>query len=400
MDAIVASGVSKVFRLHTAQADSLKDRVIHLGRSKRRDFTALHELDLTIPQGQTLGILGHNGSGKSTLLKCISGILRPTTGQVQLRGRIASLLELGAGFHPDLTGRENVYINAAFLGISRKEIERRFDSIVDFAELDTFIDEPVKHYSSGMYVRLGFAVAINLDPDILLVDEVLAVGDEVFQLKCINRIKQLQAAGRTIVFVTHNADTVREICDRAIVLDHGRVIADGEPGESIRVFREHLHAHSHESASTVHSAADGASITSVTVQHAGQSHGHSYMTSGDALTIEIAYESAEPIDDAQLEIELLDRLGRTVFRTDTDRLGTPLGRLDGKGTVSFSTGSVPLLDGDYALSVRLSDRRHDRLLDLREGEQSLSVVSHQRAAGYTAINFDVAHVYAEGPAQP
>ncbi|MEI8240904.1 MAG: polysaccharide ABC transporter ATP-binding protein, partial [Actinomycetota bacterium] len=322
MDAIVANGVSKVFRLHTAQADSLKDRVIHLGRSKRRDFTALHELDLTIPQGQTLGILGHNGSGKSTLLKCISGILRPTTGQVQLRGRIASLLELGAGFHPDLTGRENVYINAAFLGISRKEIERRFDSIVDFAELDTFIDEPVKHYSSGMYVRLGFAVAINLDPDILLVDEVLAVGDEVFQLKCINRIKQLQAAGRTIVFVTHNADTVREICHRAIVLDHGRVIADGEPGESIRVFREHLHAHSHESASTVHSAADGASITSVNVQHAGQSHGHSYMTSGDALTIEIAYESAEPIDDAQLEIELLDRLGRTVFRTDTDRLGT------------------------------------------------------------------------------
>ncbi|MCB0985894.1 MAG: ABC transporter ATP-binding protein, partial [Ilumatobacter sp.] len=155
--------------------------------------------------GETLGILGHNGSGKSTLLKCISGILKPTTGTIRIRGRIASLLELGAGFHPELTGRENVFINAAFLGISRAEIARRFDDIVDFAELHEFIDEPVKHYSSGMYVRLGFAVAINLDPDILLVDEVLAVGDEVFQRKCLDRVRQFQQEGRTIVVVTHAA---------------------------------------------------------------------------------------------------------------------------------------------------------------------------------------------------
>ncbi|MEI7547266.1 MAG: 5-formyltetrahydrofolate cyclo-ligase, partial [Actinomycetota bacterium] len=169
MDAIVAENISKVFRLHENQASSIKERLIHLGRSHHRDFQALQPMDLTIGTGETLGILGHNGSGKSTLLKCISGIIKPTTGQIRVRGRIASLLELGAGFHPELTGRENVYINAAFLGINRREIARRFDDIVEFAELSEFIDEPVKHYSSGMYVRLGFAVAINVDPDILLV---------------------------------------------------------------------------------------------------------------------------------------------------------------------------------------------------------------------------------------
>ncbi|HUC32031.1 MAG TPA: ABC transporter ATP-binding protein, partial [Ilumatobacteraceae bacterium] len=175
MEAIVATDISKVFKLHVNPASSMKERMVRMGRTKTREFTALQPLDLTVGTGETLGILGHNGSGKSTLLKCISGILKPTTGQIQLRGRIASLLELGAGFHPELTGRENVYINAAFLGITRHEIERRFDDIVEFAELSEFIDEPVKHYSSGMYVRLGFAVAAHLEPEILLVDEVLAV---------------------------------------------------------------------------------------------------------------------------------------------------------------------------------------------------------------------------------
>ena len=192
-------------------------------------------------QGQTVGILGHNGSGKSTLLKCVAGILTPTPGQVRVRGRLASLLELGAGFHPELSGRENVYINAAFYGMGRRQIDRVFDDIVAFSELAQFIDEPVKHYSSGMYVRLGFAVAVNLDPDVLLVDEVLAVGDELFQAKCLSRIKQFQADGRTIVFVTHDAATVRQVCDRAIVINHAELVLDGAPGDAIRTFREHLH---------------------------------------------------------------------------------------------------------------------------------------------------------------
>ncbi len=235
MEAIVVDGVSKSFRISTEPASSVKERLVRLRRGAYEEFDALHALDFTVQQGETVGILGHNGSGKSTLLKCIAGILTPTTGEVRVRGRLASLLELGAGFHPDLTGRENVYINAAFYGMGRKEIDRVLDDIVDFAELAQFIDEPVKHYSSGMYVRLGFAVAVNLDPDVLLVDEVLAVGDEAFQVKCLSRIKQFQTEGRTIVFVTHAAETARQICDRALVLDHGRLdprrrAGQGDPG--------------------------------------------------------------------------------------------------------------------------------------------------------------------------
>ena len=189
--------------------------MLRLGRNTLRGLLgAQGRSTSTIEQGETVGILGHNGSGKSTLLKCIAGILKPTTGEVRLRGRLASLLELGAGFHPDLTGRENVYINASFLGIPRKEIAKHFDDIVAFAELEHFIDKQVKYYSSGMYVRLGFAVAINVDPDILLVDEVLAVGDEVFQKKCLDRVEQFQQEGKTILFVTHGADLARKICDR------------------------------------------------------------------------------------------------------------------------------------------------------------------------------------------
>src|SRR4051794_154462 len=243
MTAIEVRNVSKSFRLLTTPVHSIKERVITAGRNQYEKFDALHEVSFDVEEGETIGILGHNGSGKSTLLKCIAGILAPSTGEVRLRGRIASLLELGAGFHPELTGRENVFINASFLGIPRKDVEARFDDIVGFAELEQFIDQQVKHYSSGMYVRLAFAVAVNVDPDILLVDEVLAVGDEVFQEKCIDRVEDLQREGKTILFVTHGADLARRICNRVIVLDHGDLVANGAPGESIRIFREYLHGH-------------------------------------------------------------------------------------------------------------------------------------------------------------
>ena len=203
--------------------------MIHSGRRKIEDFWALRDISFDIDEGETVGLLGHNGSGKSTLLKCVGGILQPTTGLIRVRGRLASLLELGAGFHPDLTGRENVYLNAAILGLKRVDIEKRFDDIVEFAELEQFIDQQVKHYSSGMYVRLGFAVAVNVDPDVLLVDEVLAVGDETFQRKCLDRVHQFQDEGRTIVVVTHAADLVRRICTRVVVLDHGDLVALAHP---------------------------------------------------------------------------------------------------------------------------------------------------------------------------
>jgi ABC-2 type transport system ATP-binding protein len=225
---ISARNVSKKFVVHTERATSLKERLVRR-RSSSHTFDALHDLSLDVERGSTVGLIGANGSGKSTTLKVLAGILRPSSGEVVTKGRIASLLELGAGFNAELSGRENVYLNASLLGLSRRETDGLFDQILEFSELEEFIDNPVKHYSSGMYVRLGFAVAVHVDPDILLIDEVLAVGDEHFSRKCLSKIAEFQADGRTILFVSHGLDLIERICDRAVVLDHGNVIFDGDP---------------------------------------------------------------------------------------------------------------------------------------------------------------------------
>lgn len=232
-----ARNVSKRFVIRKDK--SIKERIVNFGRSNRHkdDFWALRDISFDIEAGTTVGLVGANGSGKSTLLKTIGGILQPNSGTVERRGRLAALLELGAGFHPDLTGRENVYLNAAILGLSRKQTDGYFDSIVEFSEIEDFIDTQVKFYSSGMYVRLAFAIAVHVDPDILLVDEVLAVGDEPFQLKCMNKIKEFQTEGRTIVLVTHNSSQVVDLCDRAIVLSHGSVVFDGDAVSGIEALR-------------------------------------------------------------------------------------------------------------------------------------------------------------------
>jgi len=232
VNAIQARAVGKRFRLHAQRPTSLKERVLGLRNAAGQDFWALRDVDLTIEGGQTVGLIGPNGSGKSTLLKVLAGILPPTTGAVSTRGRIASLLELGAGFDGELTGRENIYLNASILGLTKRETDRHFDAIVEFSELGDFIDSHVKHYSSGMYVRLGFAVAVHVDPDILLVDEVLAVGDEAFAAKCLAKVNEFQREGRTILFVTHGLGTLQEICSRAVVLNQGRVLFDGDVGEA------------------------------------------------------------------------------------------------------------------------------------------------------------------------
>src|SRR5947207_352905 len=236
--AIEVDGIGKRFRRFKERPTSIKARVTKF-RVRAEEFWALKDVGFDVPEGSTTGLIGPNGSGKSTLLRIVAGILRPTEGQVVTRGRIAALLELGAGFHPELTGRENVFLNASILGLTRKETEAKFDEIVAFAELEDFIDNQVKFYSSGMFVRLGFAVAVHVDPQILLVDEVLAVGDEGFQRKCLDRVRQFQREGRTIMFVTHAADLVRQICDEAVMLDHGRIKAAGHPEEVVRQFRLH-----------------------------------------------------------------------------------------------------------------------------------------------------------------
>jgi ABC-2 type transport system ATP-binding protein len=218
--------VSKTFRLRSSS--SLKEMLLGVsGRRRASLVKAVRNLDLEIHQGETVALLGHNGSGKSTSLKMLAGTVAPSTGRIWARGRVAPLLELGAGFHPDLTGRENVFLNAAILGIKRRETLRRLDAIVDFAEVEDFLETPVKFYSSGMTVRLGFAIAVNVEPDILLVDEVLAVGDEDFQAKCLARMREFKRDGRTVVLVTHSLKQAQGFCERGLVLDHGRLAYDG-----------------------------------------------------------------------------------------------------------------------------------------------------------------------------
>jgi ABC-2 type transport system ATP-binding protein len=237
---IVARGVSKRFVLDATRATSLKEKLVRSRTGGREELWAVRDLDLEVDAGVTLGIIGANGSGKSTTLKLLAGILRPTSGTVEVQGRVASLLELGAGFHGDLSGRDNVFLNGALLGLSRREIAAKLDDIIAFAELEQFIDSQVKHYSTGMYVRLGFAVAVHVDPDILLVDEVLAVGDEAFQRKCLDRIAQFQAEGRTILVVTHALDLVEQVCSQALVLHHGEARYFGDPGFATGTLRRIL----------------------------------------------------------------------------------------------------------------------------------------------------------------
>jgi len=232
----------KKFRLYHNKAYSLKERVLFWRQTAVEDFWALKGVNLSIPRGSTVGLVGRNGSGKSTLLKIISRILYPTKGEVRVHGRVSTLLELGAGFHPDFTGRENIFLNASILGLTRREIKERLGDIIAFSELSDFIDNPVRNYSSGMYMRLGFAVAVHVDPEILLVDEVLAVGDLAFQEKCLAKIRELQRRGTTIVFVTHSPEQVQDLCDTAVWLDQGEIRMTGNAKEVAEAYKEFMEA--------------------------------------------------------------------------------------------------------------------------------------------------------------
>ena len=241
--AIEVNGVSKRFQLVKSRNSTLKGTIFNgFRRASCEEFWALDDVSFEVPEGSTFGLVGHNGSGKSTLLKCLAqDPTGPTRARSRTRGAVSALLELGAGFHPELSGRDNVYLNASILGLCRKEVDRRFDDIVGFAGLERFIDTPVKNYSSGMYVRLGFAVAINVEPDILLVDEVLAVGDAEFQERCLAKFAEFRASGRTVVLVSHGMGNVRALCDQAVLLEHGKVIGEGTADDVVtRVPEGHL----------------------------------------------------------------------------------------------------------------------------------------------------------------
>ena len=396
--AISIDEVTKRFKLYKEQAKSLKERVIHIGRNPHTEFLALDRVSIDVPAGQTVGLLGHNGSGKSTLLKCVAGTLRPTSGAITVRGRMAALLELGAGFHADLTGRENVYLNGSILGFSRREIDAIFDEIVEFAELGDFIDNQVKHYSSGMYARLGFAVAVNVDPEILLVDEVLSVGDEAFQRKCLDRIKQFQRDGRTILLVTHAPDLVRQICNEVAVLDHGQLVTMGEPGDAVRIYRETLAAKGQaipeELTRGPHAVVNGLEILDVRANPESDP----YVRSGDPMSITVAVDTDGPVDDVVVAFGIVDQNGVVVHGTNTEVLGADLDTISGPTSIRFDIDGVHLLDGLYTVNVGAHTHDGGVLYSQRDQALTFNVQSGTRAEGVVSLPIRVTAVPQASPA--
>jgi ABC-2 type transport system ATP-binding protein len=350
--AIRARGVGKSFR-GSGRATSLKERVLRLGHGVAEPFQALQGVDLEIAAGQTVGLIGHNGSGKSTLLKILTGILRPTTGTVEVNGRVSSLLELGAGFNGELSGRDNIYLNASLLGLSRKETDGLFDSIVEFSELGEFIDHPVKHYSSGMYVRLGFAVAVHVDPDILLVDEVLAVGDEAFARKCLDKIAEFQREGRTILFVTHSLNLVDEICDRGIVLDHGKVVFDGDPQFATGTLRALLGT-AEETVAPVEEPAPGLEFGPITIGDVPGAHRGEF-AGGDPVGIRVEMtvspDMAPRVGEVIVVVMGAGDYPVWVMHATADDLP----REPGDWTLDFAVAQSPPLHGAFQVAVRVDD---------------------------------------------
>ena len=372
--AIEVEGVSKRFRLYREKPGTLKARLLS-SRVRAEDLWALRDVAFEVPRGETLGLIGHNGSGKTTLLKVIAGILRPTAGKVRTRGRLAALLELGAGFHPELTGRENVFLNAAFLGLSRRETERAYDDIVAFAELQDFMDNQVKFYSSGMLVRLGFAIAVHVDPAILLIDEVLAVGDEAFQRRCIDRVRAFQREGRTIVFVTHALDLVRQICHRAVMLHHGRVHAMGEPD---RVVQELRYVMLRQDPNFIpEEGSREVQIDSVELIREDGSTGRPVEV-GEDLVLQVDVAAIAPVDDLDVSFAVLDWTNRLAVDGRTSRAGIDLGRLTGKRRVRFHLRRLPLLPGRYWVTVGLESRRSGKLYHVQTQRYMFDVAEGAR----------------------
>jgi ABC-type polysaccharide/polyol phosphate transport system ATPase subunit len=384
--AISVSHVSKAYRLwgRKSQFATLKSALLKRDLKLAPDATvpALRDVTFAIHKGEAFGVIGRNGSGKSTLLKIISGILKPTSGAIAVNGRVAALIELGAGFHPEITGRENVFINGIMLGLTRREIENRFEKIVDFSGIREFIDQPVKTYSSGMYVRLGFAVAVHVDPDILLIDEVLSVGDEEFSQKCVAKIQEMKFRGVTLVFVTHQLDQVRNLCDRALWLDHGEVRVVGDP---TRVVDDYLQ----EVAGTREAPAPEAKEETVAppkekdpLEEERWGSGEIVLRrvaltdpegrdlvalgAGTPVTIEMDVDVRVAQDDFVFGVGIYHADGSCVYGTNTDIEGLSPERLESNGRVRFVVPSLDLVAGSYRIDAAVHTR-NGRAFDYRRG---------------------------------
>ncbi len=382
---------------------ALVQRSLVKGIAKEETIVALEGLSFTVGKGESVGLIGSNGSGKSTLLKMLAGILKPTSGSIEVDGRVAALIELGAGFHPEISGRENIYINGAVLGLSRREIDRRFDDIVEFSGLASFIDEPVKNYSSGMYVRLGFAVAVHTDPDVLIVDEVLAVGDEAFAHRCLRRIEEFLAAGKTLLLVSHSLGLIEEVSDRVLWLEGGTLRASGHPRRVIDAYRESIaetesRAHLEEKQTREEEETDDGDaasdsergkilrwgnreveVESLRVLIDGREHYH--LKSGQSVVFEIQLQVNSEQEDFVFGLAISTPRGVECWGTNTDLQGFEPERLAiGPSTVRIECPNLRLAPGEYLIDV--AAHAHDGApYDYRRHFAALSVTAAERGVG-------------------
>ncbi len=359
--AVCLTDVSKCFSVRPEgplSFQSLMLNLLHLRiREPKQRYWAIRNVSFEVRKGEMLGIIGVNGAGKSTTLKLISRIIEPTTGRIEVNGRVSALLELGAGFHPDLTGRENVYLNGAIMGLSRREIRRKFDAIVSFAGLESSIDIPVRYYSSGMHMRLGFSIAIHSNPEVLLVDEVLAVGDYGFQVKCLKRVEALRKQGTAVLFVSHDMDAVRELCGRAIWLDGGGVRAEGDPGQ---VVERYLHGFP-EGGSMTYKVARGqrwgtreVEITKVRFLGVDGQEKSCFVT-GEPLQVQIYYIAHRRIKDPVFGMAFHSSEGAWINGSNTRTSDYRIDWVEGEGVVTYRLDSLPLLEGSYLFTAVVYD---------------------------------------------
>ncbi len=355
-NAVVVENLWKNFRLYHEKNQYLKATILKGKRARYDEFWALKGIDFEVASGQTFGIIGANGSGKSTLLKCLAGILEPDRGSIGHEGRLSALLELGAGFHIELSGRENVYLNGAILGLTKREIDARFDHIVEFAGLEEFIDTPVKNYSSGMFVRLGFAVAANVEPDVLLIDEVLSVGDEVFQRRCAEKIEEFRRDGRTIIFVSHGLGQVEQLCEEVAWIDHGELVELGPASDVISRYRGDSHEDVRvEADQGTRWGSQEAEITFAGfVDESGETA--SLLTSLEPTRLRLEYEAHQPLQDVVIGFRIDTMNGYLVWGTSTRLARKTIGLMRGKGAVELEIEALPLLEGVFYLSVSVTDQ--------------------------------------------
>jgi len=360
--AVVVDDVSKRFRLYKERNQSLKATLMRGGRATFEDYWALRDVSFEITEGSTFALIGENGSGKSTLLKCIARILTPERGRISTRGSVAALLELGSGFHPELSGRENVFLNGSILGMGKKELERKFDDIVDFAGIEAFIDQPVKNYSSGMYMRLGFSVAINVDPDVLLVDEVLAVGDAAFQEKCMEKFSQFRRAGKTVVIVSHAMGSMRTLCDEAAWLDHGRLLEVGRADVIVDRYIDKGHEQVEAMAPVIPPGqaearwgSGEARLTGVTVlDHAGTPS--KLFRTGESVTVRLDYDCATRVERPVFGLAMENLDGVYVWAHNTRDAGLELPYIEGQGHIDLEIPRLMLQPHTFDVIASIVDQ--------------------------------------------